>query len=295
MKKYRKGGKILFVIILLLMSTYNIMAIIVKPVLHHSIFNHQNLLVMAHRGGRGLRPENTLDAFKHAIALGVDVLDFDIHSLKDGKFVVIHDDRLERTTNGAGNVRDFNLIELQKLDAGYNWTADNGLNYPFRSQGITIPALVEVFAEFPDTRMNIEIKQSQPETSAMLCRLIHEYNMEERVVIASFSSDIIRDFRRVCPDVATAAATGEAWPFFVLDLLRLGKIYHPAAETMQVPGYRKGKKLLSNRFIKTAHRHNMEVYAWTINDIKEMRAMIQLGVNGIITDHPDKLLAVLGR
>lgn len=294
-RKLKKIAGVLAGIIVVLVAAYFIRVATLQPVPHHAVFDHQGVLVLAHRGGRGLWPENTLYAFRHATLVGADVLDMDVHYLSDGHFAVIHDDGLERTTNGTGNVIDFSLTELQKLDAGYRWTADNGESFPYRGQGITIPSLAEVFKEFPGYRMNIELKQSVPGIPENLCKLIRQYKMDERVIIASFSTDVIREFRQACPGVATAAATGEATAFFVLYVLHLDKIYHPPAETMQMPGYRKGSTLLTNRFVNTVHAHSMEVYAWTIDEPGQMQTMLQSGVDGIITDYPDRLLQVLGR
>ena len=293
--KLRRTAGILAVICGVLFIAYHMQAGRMQPVPRHPVFEHQRPLVLAHRGGRGLWPENTLYAFRHAVTLGADVLDFDIHSLSDGTLVVLHDETVDRTTDGSGKVRDFTLVDLQKLDAGYRWTADDGQSYPYRGQGINIPALSAVFTEFPGMRMNIEIKDTWPGARSDLCRMIDTHALHDRVVIASFSSAVIKEFRRICPGVATAAATGEAIPFYILNILHLGKLYHPAAETIQMPGYRNGNQLLNNSFVNLAHTHNMEVYAWTINDLKEMEILLELGVNGIITDYPDRLLELLDK
>ena len=293
--KLKKVGGILAGLVIVLVAGYFVRVAMLRPVPQHPVFEHQGMLVLAHRGGRGLWPENTLYAFRHARALGADVLDMDVHYLQDGQFAVIHDDDLASTTNGAGMVLDYKLDELQKLDAGYRWTADNGNSFPFRGQGITIPSLDQVFREFPHTRMNIEIKRSRPGASGKLCSLIREYNLDDSVVIASFSDDVIRDFRMNCPGVATAAATGEARLFVILNMLYLGRLYHPRTETLQVPGYLGDGLLVDRHFVTTAHTHNMEVYAWTIDDPGQMRDLIQAGADGIITDYPDRLLQILGR
>ena len=295
MRKFKKIAGAMIVVVIVLIIAYYMRVAMVQPVPHHPVFDHQGVLVLAHRGGRGLWPENTLYAFRHARDMGVDVLDMDVHYLKDGHFAVIHDDILQHTTNGKGNVTDFNLAELQKLDAGFRWSADNGRSFPYRDKGITIPALEEVFKEFPGYRMNIEIKQSRPGVPGKLCALIRQYKMDARVVIASFSDDVMQEFREVCPGVATAAATGEARLFVILNLLHLGRLYHPQTETMQMPGYLGDHVLVDHRFVDTAHAHGLEVYAWTIDDPGQMKIMITSGVDGIITDYPDRLLKLLGR
>ncbi|NIV97894.1 glycerophosphodiester phosphodiesterase, partial [Candidatus Saccharibacteria bacterium] len=112
----------------------------------HPFFNlrkNNDVLVIAHRGGLGLRPENTLEAFRNAEAMGADIIELDVHSSKDGHVVVMHDDTIDDTTDGSGNVSDFTLDELKQFDAGYNWTEDK-TTYPYRGKGIKIPTLTEV-------------------------------------------------------------------------------------------------------------------------------------------------------
>jgi len=294
-RKLKKISGIIIAVVVVLAVAYFVRVAMVQPVPHHPVFDHQGMLVLAHRGGRGLWPENTLYAFRHAKALGADVLDMDVHYLKDGRFAVIHDNELKSTTNGSGLVLDYSLAELQKLDAGYQWTEDNGKSFPFRGQGINIPSLDEVFSEFPHARMNIEIKRSLPGASVKLCGLIRQYKLTDDVIIASFSNEVIRDFRMNCPGVATAAATGEARLFVILNMLFLGRIYHPQTETLQVPGYLGDNLLVNHRFVTTAHTHDMQVYAWTIDEPGQMSEIMQAGADGIITDYPDRLLALLGR
>jgi len=145
-----------------------------------------SVLVMAHRGGKGLWPENTLYAFREAARAGVDVLEMDIHSTKDGVLVVIHDATVERTTDGSGEVQSYTLEELRKLDAGYRWTNDDGKTFPYRSKGIQIPTLEEVLSTFPDIRLNIEIKPPDVRIAEKLCNQIRAAQSSSRVLVASF-------------------------------------------------------------------------------------------------------------
>ena len=269
--------------------------IFVRPAADHPFFDQEGVLVMAHRGGRGLWPENTLYAFEQAVALGVDVLEMDLHSTADGVLVLIHDKTVERTTGGNGPVSGYTWKQLQALDAGYYWSADEGQTYPYRGLGIGVPALAEVFAAFPHVPMNIEIKQSQPDITLPFCRLIRENGMSARVLVASFDEDTIRAFRRVCPEVATTSGENEVRVLYGLSLGYLGGLYWPPAEALQVPEYSGNIHVVTPRFIQAAHRRNMEVYVWTVNDPADMQRMLDLGVDGLITDHPDQLLALMGR
>ena len=168
-----------------------------KPAADHSYFNPDDFLVIAHRGGRGIGPESTLYTFQRAVDMGVDVLEFDVHSTKDGQLVILHDATLNRTTNATGRVNEYTLAEVKKLDAAYRWSPTNIRAYPLRNKNITIPALIEVFKTFPETRLNIEIKESNPDVVPSLCRLIRDYNMTKKVMVASFDAGVLKEFDKM--------------------------------------------------------------------------------------------------
>ena len=112
-------------------------------------------LVIAHQGGDGLWPSDTMYAFQRAVAMGVDMLEMDLHVTADGQFVLMHDETVDRTTDGIGRLEDMTLAQVKALDAGYRWTADGGQTYPYRGQGITVATVEELFQAFPDMPMNI--------------------------------------------------------------------------------------------------------------------------------------------
>jgi glycerophosphoryl diester phosphodiesterase len=268
-----------------------------RPVGEHAFFAQfqHHPLVMAHRGGNGLWPENTLYAFEQAAAMGVDVLEMDIHSTADDALVVLHDSTVDRTTDGTGAVHDLTLEQLKALDAGYDWSPDDGKTVPYRGQGITVPTLDEVFSALPAMPMNIEIKQAAPSIAAPLCRMIHEFDMTDRVLVASFHEEAIKEFQSECPEVATTASQNEVIALFVMSKAFLGAAYSPAAQAVQVPEYRSGLRVLAPGLVGTAHSRNLQVHAWTINEVEDMRRMLALGVDGIITDYPDRLMELVGR
>lgn len=264
----------------------------------YSFFNVRTdggVLVIAHRGGPGLNPENTLEAFRNAQRLGADVVELDIHTSKDGHMVIMHDDDIDRTTNGSGNVRDYTLAELKGFDAGYNWTNDEGKTYPFRGKGIQIPTLEEVISEIK-TNIIIEIKQEEPSLIKPLAALIRKHGIEDRIIVASFSNKALIEFRKEMPEVATSTNKSEAVRFFMLNMFHLAGFYNPSpAVALQVPEFHSGKKVITKRFVNTAKSHGLEVHAWTINEVDDMKRMIEIGVEGIVTDYPDRLLKLLGR
>lgn len=263
----------------------------------HKYFQNdaRRTLVIAHRGGAGLWPENTLYAFERASASGVDVIETDVRATKDGELVIFHDESVGRMTDGAGRVGALTLAELKSLDAAYRFSTDGGRSFPLRGQGVTIPTLREVFAALPRMRFNIEPKQSAPSIASPLCRLIREHGMTERVLVASFSGTTIEEFRRECPEVATSASTGEVASFLALHEAGLATSYGPVMQALQVPERAGGLRVLTRDFVEAAHGRGLRVHAWTVNDEGDMRRLIDAGVDGVMTDYPDRLLKVLGR
>lgn len=271
-----------------------------QPMPDHPFFRPDDqVLVIAHRGGAGERPENTMLAFQHAVDLGVDALEMDVHSSSDGVLVVIHDDTVDRTTDGSGRVSDMTFAALQALDAGYNWSPAEGesasAEHSFRGQGAQIPAFEEVLTAFPEMRMVIEIKQETPSIVQPLCDMLRAHNMQEQVIVGSFHPAPLYAFRESCPEVATSAVEEEIRPFFILNQVGLTRAYAPSMHAFQVPEYSGSLHVVTQSFVDSARAHNIAVQTWTINDEEGMGRMIDLGVNGIITDYPTRLMDVLGR
>ena len=171
----RRIKKVLLVLLLVVVCV--VLAILNEPMPDHPFVREGGVEVIAHRGGWGLWPENTLFAFQNAVDLGVDMLELDIRGTKDGHIVVFHDSRLRRTTNGTGRVNEFTLEELKKLDAGYQWSPDDGKTFPFRGKGIVIPTLKEVFESFPEMRISIEIKDREPQMVTSFIDVICKYGV----------------------------------------------------------------------------------------------------------------------
>lgn len=292
-----RWSRVLLGVVAVLVAVYTVMALCARPADERPFFSEfkRGPLVMAHRGGKGLWPENTLYAFEQAVAMGVDVLEMDMHSTADGVLVVMHDDTVDRTTDGTGPVQSLTLEELKALDAGYDWSLDDGATFPYRGQSITVPTVEEVFAAHPTMPMNIEIKQAEPSITKPFCQLIREYGMVDKVLVASFHQETMNEFRLECPEVATATGEREVTVLFVLSKIYLDATYSPASQAMQVPEYRSGLHVLTPRMVSAAHSRGLDVHAWTINDVEDMQRLIDLGVDGIITDYPDRLMDLLGR
>jgi len=250
-------------------------------------------LVMAHRGGAGLWPENTMLAFERARDLGVDVIELDVHSTSDEVLVVMHDATVERTTNGVGRINDLTLAEIKKLDAGYRWSNDGMKTFPWRGKGLTVPTLDEVLTRLPAMGFNIEPKQESPSLAKPLCRMIREKGMANKVVVGSFRQTVLDEFRKECPEVATSASPAEVSEFVRIYKGRREAAYSPAMQALQVPEYVAGVQVLDKDFVEAAHLRNLQVHAWTVNETESMKRLITIGVDGIMTDYPDRLKSLL--
>ncbi len=252
----------------------------------------RQVLNMAHRGGKGLRPENTLCAFEHAVSLGCDVIETDIRASRDGHIVIIHDETVDRTCDGRGPVESYTLDELRKFDAGYRWTAD-GKNYPYRGKGIRIPTLAEAFASFPEALFNIDIKKDSPGIYEKLGRLICSRGMEGQVTVASFNSRNLKKFRALFSGIQTSAGRSEVLRLLIMQRFRLMRRYRGGIRCIQVPERTGGIRILTQSLITALHRLEIPVHVWTINDSADMERLIGMGVDGIVTDYPDRLAAVI--
>ncbi len=255
-------------------------------------------LIIAHQGGDGIWPGNTMFAFDNAVQIGADVLEMDAHITKDGVIVLMHDEKVDRTTNGTGLIEDLTLTELKELDAAYQWSNDNSKTFPYRGQSIQVPTLEELFQKYPLIRYVIEIKLTKSQIEIPLCNLIRQYNMQDKVNIASFHDKAMQSFRHVCPEIATSASKGE-----VTNLVLLGKIF---LSGFIVPQYQSvappfdpsesfGISIVTERFIREAHAKNIKVEPWTVDDPELMKQYIQWGVDGIMTDRPDLMAEILGK
>lgn len=297
LRKIFKYSGFLFVAFVLIMGAfYGYLASSTgQAAVERVIFNQKNSrpLVFAHRGGGGLFPENTLEAFEHSAKLGADFLELDVHSTADGTLVVLHDASVDRTTDGHGKISEMTLAEVKKLDAGYPFTTDGGKTFPFRGKGITVPALAEIFDALPKTKFNIEPKQAMPSIIKPLCNLIRQRKMIDKVIVGSFRQAVIDDFRRECPEVATSASPSEVSKFLALEKTDISESYSPPMEALQIPEQIAGIRIVTKDFVEAAHKRNLKVHVWTINEIADMRRLLEIGVDGIMTDYPDRLLTLV--
>ncbi len=255
-------------------------------------------LVIAHQGGEHLAPSNTMIAFEQAVNMGVDVLETDIHITNDGHLVAIHDPTVDRTTDGTGHVADMTLEEIQKLDAGYRFVDLEG-NNSFRGKGVTIPTVEELFKAFPDTRIEIEIKDTNPpekyeEIARKLWELAVQYKREDTLLVASFDQEILNTFDSFTEGrVALVGGRQEITRFVLFHKLFVRNLYKPEVDAFQVPLQESIFDLTNQRLIRDAQRSGVQMHYWTIDDKETMRYLLERGADGILTNRPDLLLEVM--
>jgi glycerophosphoryl diester phosphodiesterase len=240
-------------------------------------------------------PENTLEAFAAGLAAGADRLELDVHATADGHVVVFHDETVDRTTDGSGPVKSRTLVELKRLDAGHQFCAPDG-SYPFRGRGIRIPTLDELLAAAPDVPLNIEIKQDHPAIEAAVLAVLDRHRARERTLLAAEEGSIMTRIRAAAPDVVTSFSAPEVADFvFRLRDGRLGADYRPQGVALQVPPSYEGTDIVTAESVSAAHGLGLEVHVWTINVADEMDALLDLGVDALMTDFPAVAAAVLRR
>jgi len=249
---------------------------------------------IAHRGGAEIAPENTLEGFREGLRVGARVLELDVHSSADGHVVVIHDTAVDRTTDSTGTVREMTLAELKRLDAGYHFTRDEGRTFPYRGEGIRIPTLKEVYDEFTEVPINVEIKGERPGIEEAVWRVIEEAGAEDRTLVVSENAPTIRRFREVAGGrVATASSSAELISFYLLSRLGLSGSVRPRYQALQGPETYHGLQIVTPGFTRAAHGQGLRIDVWTIDSEADMRRLLGYGVDGIMTDRPDVLAKLL--
>jgi glycerophosphoryl diester phosphodiesterase len=245
-------------------------------------------VAIAHRGSRLLWPENTMVAFSGAVALGYRHLETDLHLTRDGVLVCIHDHTLDRTTDGTGPVGDLTFEELADVDAGYRHQTAEGAVY--RGKGIRVPSLEEAVLAFHDVSFVVDLKAEN--LVGPLNDLIERLGLHDRLIVGSFSDRRLDEFRAVAGSrVATSTGAGLSRSWVMAS--RMGRGVRCEALALQLPRTSRGVRVIDSRLVQAAHGLGLQVHVWTVNKPDEMTELLDLGVDGIITDRPDLLKAVL--
>jgi glycerophosphoryl diester phosphodiesterase len=265
--------------------------------MRHPYFDVAVPTVIGHRGSAGDAPENTLPSFALGLETGAAILESDVHLTRDGVPVLIHDDVVDRTTEGRGRVAALSLGELRALDAGYRFSPDGGRTHPFRGQGLRVPTLEEALAAFPDARFNLELKEGQPGLVEGCVALVAKSGSEGRSLLTAADDALMVELRaevaRRGVRVALGASAREVGDFLRCAIERRRPDAGPMA--LQVPPEFGGRALVTREFVEFAHAHDLVVHVWTIDEPEEMHTLLGLGVDGIVSDFPARLAQVISR
>ncbi|OPL09656.1 MAG: hypothetical protein AVO33_06505 [delta proteobacterium ML8_F1] len=252
-------------------------------------------LIFAHRGGRGLYPENTLAAFTGARDLGVDGVEFDLHLTKDAVVVVCHDPTIDRTSNGSGTIAEMTYDELKDYNYAYHFRDDEGDN-PYLADPQSLPTLDQVLEVVGGMYLIIEIKEdgiNGAHVADQVARKIREKGLLDRVLVSSFQDEIVDYIHRNYPDIKTSSGEKAITQYARLTSLQLGYFYQATDAAMSLPTTEYGVDLRKFNIIQGLKKRNMAAIYWTVNEAEEMQMLIDLKVDGIITDYPDVLKAII--
>jgi len=247
--------------------------------------------IIAHGNGRALLPGNTLEAAINALAVGADVLELDVHLTSDEVLVVRHDAVIDTTTNGYGEIAQMTLADIQAFDVGFHEVDYPNLVAP---PGIRVPTLRSLFERLPSSRYLIELKPLTTEPADKLCAIIIEYELADQVIVGSFHDSVLSYFREICPNVPTSLAQSEAMWLVILTKFGLSHLYNSPGYSVQLPLAFWGINIVNPSLVRAVHQLNMRVEVWTVNDPATMQTLKAMGVDGIITDRPDRLLRLDG-
>jgi glycerophosphoryl diester phosphodiesterase len=276
-------------------------------------------LNIAHQGGEIEAPSDTLYAFKTAKRKGADMIETDVHLTADGRVVVLHDETVDRTTNGSGSVEQMTLAEIKRLDAAYwfiegegtvhdasrpasdfTWrgvaTGDRPPPKRFEANDFTIPTLDELLAAFPRTLLNIELKPTVAMTGrleAAVAALLRAHGRSDDVIVASFNDQSVEIFKALAPEIHTAVPTAQVAAFWASSQGELPGSPNPQHVALQVPETFEGLTVVTPDFISDAHANDLAVHVWTVNEAADMHRLLDWGADGIMTDRPTLMEQVL--
>lgn len=252
--------------------------------------------VIAHGGAKKLFPENTMLAFDGSYAIGVDALEIDVCMTKDEILVCHHDLTLDRTSDGEGFLIEYTLNQLEGFNFGAKFENLNG-DTPYAGQSVLIPTLQEVFERFSDVYFIVEIKNGGDDgrrAAELMRALIIQTDVTNRTMVASFHKDVMDYFLEITDgSILTSGSQEEAEDFAFSGLAGMEYMYNPQAVAMQLPMRNSGINLATKRIVNSAHRRNMAMHYWTINEKEDMELLLDLGADGLITDRPDLMWEVL--
>lgn len=247
-------------------------------------------LVFGHRGGLGLRPENTVEAFDHGASFGVDGFECDLRLSRDGEVMVIHDATLDRTTDARGAVAELTAHELSQVDAGAKFNMEDGA--PFRGRGLGVPRLRDLLPRFPSLRFVLELKGEDVRLAPAALAVVREHDALGRVCFGGFDDAVVAAVRAECPEAVTSASTLETrWAIYRSWVGLAPKA--PRFQGFQVPERYGTTRVATRRFVRVVTAAGLPVQVWTVNEPADIRRLLGWGVQAIISDRPDVAVPVV--
>ncbi|MFV1987093.1 MAG: glycerophosphodiester phosphodiesterase [Gemmatimonadota bacterium] len=245
---------------------------------------------IGHRGAAAFAPENTLPSFDHAVQVGADGVELDLHCSADGHLMVIHDSTLDRTTDGTGAVGDRTLEELRAFDAGHRFTPDRGATHPFRGQGVRIPTLEEVLDAIGDLPVVAEIKSRR--AGQAMGEWLRRSSARERILVGGFRRKEVEPAGREARWRCTYQ--DELRGYVIGGKIGLAHLFTPrGVDAAMVPEKHHGLRIVSPGFVRRAHADGIGVFVWTVNLPDDMRKLLDWGVDGLVSDAPGRAPRVL--
>jgi glycerophosphoryl diester phosphodiesterase len=252
--------------------------------------------LVAHRGGGRVAPENTLAAFDRATDLGADCIETDVRLSRDGVVMVFHDEETARLTGLPGTIEARSAAEVEALDAAFSFSEDGGTTYPLRGAGLRVPTLAEALRRYPRMRFNVDAKSVDPALADALARVVREARAEERICVGSFFDAQAERLGALLPGVCRFLPEGAATRHVLAAKAGAAPVGLPAGyDLADLPARMGDLTVIDPPVVEHFHRLGIPVHVWTVDDEAEMRALLDLGVDGIVTDRPDVLARVLGR
>jgi glycerophosphoryl diester phosphodiesterase len=258
----------------------------------HPFFAPGRPLAIGHRGCAGEVPENTIASFRRGLGDGAVVIETDVHLTRDGVPVLIHDDHVARVSERAGAVRDFDWPALRALDAGFRFTAPDG-STPYRGAGLRIPSLAEALDALPGARLNLELKEDLPGFCERVLAVVREAGRDETTLVTSGADALMQKLRAAVAQTRSRVALGASGVEVARFALaaRNRQPPPPGPMALQIPTHFAGQPLVTPELIEAARAHGVHVHVWTINDPDEIDALLALGVDGIVSDYPARVVA----
>ena len=253
----------------------------------NKLYDSKSFLKCSHRGGLGLYPENTLYAFSCSVKKNnIDMIELDLQFTRDQKVVVLHDDTIDRTTNGKGAISNLNYNEVLIYDAGYNFY-DNEEGYIYRGKGIRVPLFEDVLREFPNTYLNIELKQNLPNFLTEVLSLIKKYNFEKYIIIGSSNFMLNKNIMRLLPHSCHYPSRIDLYILLLIYPFCFIPKYSSKFSVIEAPINYFGISI-HMVFNRIAKKINKPIIFWGANNPKSIKIISNVSkVKGIITDFPN--------